>query len=210
MNSIDTVEADGIRKTILLHSSNNARLITSPALISGRENVNAPEDDKFRKSRIPVAVLLEGKFQSLFSNRLPKALRDSLARMSGGFQARCSTDNRIIVVGDGDMVLNSVVKGNQPIDMGMNPFTYGTQREFPFANRTFLQNCLDYLVNEDGLSEAKSKDYVARLLDPVKVNEQKQQWQLINIAAPVLLVVLFAWIFQWLRRRKYNRKMTES
>lgn len=210
VNSIDTVEAEGIRKTILLHSSNNARLISSPALISGRENVNAPEDEKFKKSRIPVAVLLEGKFQSLYTNRLPQVMRDSLARTSGGFQTVCPADNRMIVVGDGDMVLNSVVKGNQPIEMGMNPFTFGTQREFPFANRTFLLNCLDYLVNEEGLSEAKSKDYVTRLLDPVKVNEQKQQWQLINIAAPLLLVVMFAGLFQWLRRRKYNRKMEEN
>ena len=65
-------------------------------------------------------------------------------------------------------------------------------------------------MNEEGCLEAKSKDYVTRLLDPVKVNEQKQQWQLINIAAPLLLVVMFAGLFQWLRRRKYNRKMEEN
>ena len=49
--------------------------------------------------------------------------------------------------------------------MGMNKYTIGTQREFPFANKAFLQNCLDYLINENGLSEAKAKDYTAKLLD---------------------------------------------
>ena len=93
----------------------------------------------------------------------------------------------MIIVGDGDIVLNSVVKGNQPIAMGMNPFTFGTQREFPFANREFLQNCLEYLVNEDDLSDAKAKDYVVRLLDTKKVNESKNFWQAINIGLPVLM-----------------------
>jgi ABC-type uncharacterized transport system involved in gliding motility auxiliary subunit len=89
--------------------------------------------------------------------------------------------------------------------MGMNPYTYGTQRAFPFANKDFVQNCLEYLINENGLSEAKAKDYVVRLLDTKKVNEQKTMWQVINIAVPVLLVILFALVFQWIRRKKYSK-----
>ncbi|MBK9484021.1 MAG: Gldg family protein [Chitinophagaceae bacterium] len=65
VNSIDTVGAEGIKKTFLLSSSPNSRIIATPALISGSENVNAPRDEKFNKANIPVAVLLEGKFQSL-------------------------------------------------------------------------------------------------------------------------------------------------
>jgi ABC-type uncharacterized transport system involved in gliding motility auxiliary subunit len=89
--------------------------------------------------------------------------------------------------------------------MGINPFTYGSQREFPFANGEFLQNCLDYLINENGLSEAKAKDYVVRLLDTKKVSNEKTNWQVINIAAPVLIVLLFALVFQWIRRRRYHK-----
>jgi ABC-type uncharacterized transport system involved in gliding motility auxiliary subunit len=89
--------------------------------------------------------------------------------------------------------------------MGMNPYTYGTQRALPFANKDFVQNCLEYLINENGLSEAKAKDYVVRLLDTKKVNEQKTMWQVINIAVPVLLVILFALVFQWIRRKKYSK-----
>lgn len=204
VNSIDTVEAAGIKKTVLLSSSPNSRTIATPALISGKENINAAEDEKYKKSNIPVAVLLEGKFQSLYSNRVSQAMKDSLEKYGAFFQQQALTDNKIIVVADGDMVLNSVQK-NEPLPMGVNPYTYGSQYQYEFANKDFLQNCLDYLINPSGLAEAKAKDYTLRLLDTKKITEQKTTWQLINIAVPVLLVFLFAVIYQWRRKRKYTK-----
>ncbi|MEP7163984.1 MAG: gliding motility-associated ABC transporter substrate-binding protein GldG [Ferruginibacter sp.] len=207
VNSLDTVETDGIRKTVLLSSSANARTIAAPALISGKENVNAPEDEKFKTADIPVGILLEGKFSSMYKNRLSQAMTDSLEKYGEEFQPQAIHNNKMIIVADGDIVLNDVVK-NEPIPMGMNAFTYGSQYEYRFANKDFLQNCLDYLVDQSGLSEAKAKDYTLRLLDTKKLNEQKTAWQLLNIAAPIILVILFAFIFQWLRRRKYSSKNT--
>jgi ABC-2 type transport system permease protein len=204
VNSLDTVEAEGIKKTVILSSSANARTIGSPAVISNKENVNAPEDAKFKRSNIPTAILLEGKFRSMFANRLSQAMSDSLRQYNLSFLPQCISNNKIIVVGDGDIVLNSLSKGN-PIPMGMNKYTFGTQREFPFANKEFVQNCLDYLVNENDLSEAKAKDYVVRLLDTKKTEEQKTFWQIINIIVPISIVLLFAIIFQWLRKRKYTK-----
>ncbi len=204
VNSIDTVEAEGIKKTILLSSSANSRVIATPALISGKENVNAPEDAQFKKANIPVAVLLEGKFTSMFNNHLSQALNDSLKKYGGSFINQSLTNNKIIVVADGDMVLNAVVQ-NQPLPMGVNPYTYGTQYQYQFANREFLQNCLDYLINPSDLSEAKAKDYTLRLLDTKKIGEQRTLWQLVNIAIPILLVFIVAIIYQWWRKRKYTR-----
>lgn len=205
VNSIDTVEAEGIRKTVLLSSSPNARKIAIPALISGRETAQAPADEKYQTPNIAVAVLLEGRFNSLFKNRLSQALNDSLHHAGRDFLSQNIHDNKIIVVADGDLVLNNVVK-NEPIPMGMNPFTFGTgnQFEYRFANKDFLQNCLDYLVNQSGLSEAKAKDYTLRLLDKRKVDDQKLTWQLINTVLPVMAVVLFAIIYLWVRKRKYS------
>jgi gliding-associated putative ABC transporter substrate-binding component GldG len=202
VNSIDTVEAEGIKKTVLLSSSPNARTISTPALISGRENVNAPENDQFKKRDVPAAVLLEGKFQSLYQNRLSQAMKDSIEKYGGKFIPAASKPAKIIIAADGDIVLNGIAN-NQPIPMGMNQFAYGTQKEFPFANHDFLQNSMDYLIDRSGLMEAKSKDYTLRLLDPAKVEEQKTLWQVINITAPVFLVVLFAVIYQRRRKRKY-------
>ncbi|MBI3883914.1 MAG: Gldg family protein [Sphingobacteriales bacterium] len=204
VNSIDTVEAEGINKTILLSSSANARTIATPALISGRENVNAPENAKYRKADIPIAVLLEGRFESLYKNRLSKSMSDSLAAYGIQFEQQCIAPNKMIVVADGDIVLNSVKDGH-PIPMGMNPFAYGTQKEFPFANKDFLQNCMDYLVDQSGLSEAKAKDYTLRLLDPKKVEASREMWQIINIVVPILLVVLFGIFYQWRRKKLYTK-----
>ena len=204
VNSLDTVEAEGIKKTILLSSSGNARTIGAPAVISGAENVNAPEDAKYKKSNVPVAILLEGKFRSMFANRLSQAMADTLKQNGLSFLPQAVLNNKIIVVGDGDMVLNNIVKGN-PIPMGMNVYTYGTQAQVPFANKDFLQNCLDYLIDENGLSDAKAKDYVVRLLDNRKTAEQKNIWQVLNIAVPIFIIIIFGFIFQWLHKRKFTK-----
>ena len=107
----------------------------------------------------------------------------------------------MIIVSDGDMVLNGVVK-NEPLPMGMNSFTFGSQYEYRFANKDFLINCLDYLTDQSGLSESKAKDYTLRLLDTKKLASQKTQWQLLNIAAPILLVILFAIYFSMVTKKK--------
>lgn len=205
VNSIDTTEVEGIRKTVLLSSSKNARAITAPALISGKENVNAPEDDKFKTENIPAAVLLEGKFSSMFRNRLSTAFSDSLHKYGEEFVPEETEDNKLIVVADGDMILNDFSK-NQPLPMGVNPFTVGSQYEYRFANREFLQNCMEYLLDQSGLAEAKSKDYTLQLLDSKKVRAEETKWQIINIVAPILVVILFAVIFQFIRRKKYQVK----
>lgn len=201
-NSIDTVEVEGIKKTVLLSSSSNSRTISTPALISPNENSITPESDKYKKANIPTAVLLEGKFTSLFNNRLSQQMADSLTDYDAKFLPACVDNNKVIVVADGDIVLNSMAK-NQPLPMGVNPFV-SEQHQYQFANKQFLENCLDYLINPSGLSQAKAKDYTLRLLDSKKVEAEKTTWQLITIALPILLVILFAFIFQWLHKRKFT------
>ena len=95
----------GIRKTFLLQSSPNARTISTPALISLNENRNAPEDAQFKRQAVPAAVLLEGRFTSLFKGRISSAQRDSLAAQ-GGFKETGDSTGRMVVVADGDVVLN--------------------------------------------------------------------------------------------------------
>lgn len=204
VNSIDTLETEYITKTILLSSSANARTIGTPAIISGKENETAPQSEKYTRAFIPTAVLLEGKFNSLYRNRVMQWMKDSLDKYQVDYRQQNDNATSMIIVSDGDVVLNSVVKGNQPIPMGMNPYTYGSQREFPFANKEFLMNCLSYLLDKNGLNEAKAKDYVARLLDTKKVEEEKLQWQLINILVPIALLLLFGVVYNIVRKRKYS------
>ena len=203
VNSIDTVDAPLIKKTILLSSSSNARTIETPALISGDENRNAPEDAAFKKKDIPAGVLLEGKFTSLYKNRVSQAVMDSLMQFNTPFLTQNVTDNKMIIIADGDIVLNNALQGN-PLPMGMNSYTVETQYQYQFANKEFVENCLEYLINNAGLIEARAKDYTLRLIDPKKAADEKTKWQLINLALPVLLVILFGIIYQWWRRKKYS------
>ncbi|HKZ65965.1 MAG TPA: hypothetical protein VJ111_06410, partial [Chitinophagaceae bacterium] len=90
-----------------------------------------------------------------------------------------------------------------PLPLGVNLFTAGSQYEYQFANREFLLNCMEYLVNNPAISETRNKDIVLRLLDTQKVQEKKTFWQFINIGLPVLLVILTGFIYQQVRKRKY-------
>jgi len=202
VNSIDTITTSGIAKTVLLSSSPNSRVISTPALISLNENRNVAEDEKFKQSDIPVAVLLEGKFTSLYRNRISQAQKDTLGSSGIPFK-EISADNKMIVVGDGDIVLNDVSAKEGPLPLGVNLFTAGSQYEYQFANREFLLNCMEYLVNNPAIIETRNKDIVLRLLDTQKVQEKKTLWQFINIVLPVLLVILAGFIYQQTRKRKY-------
>jgi gliding-associated putative ABC transporter substrate-binding component GldG len=203
VNSIDTVRSDNVNKTILLSSSANSRTIATPALISGEENRNAPQDELFKRKNVIAGILLEGKFKSLYANRLPLNIMDSLERYGTPFQTSSLVDNKMIIVSDGDMVLNRELQ-SQPLPMGINPYTVEAKGQYMVANRDFLQNSLDYLINNSGLSEAKSKDYILRLLDSRKVKEERTMWQIINIVLPILLVFIFGFIYQFWRKRRYS------
>ena len=215
-NSIDTIQVNGVRKLPLLVTSPNSRIISTPALISLNENKNVPEDVNFKRNAIPVAILLEGRFTSLFKNRISRAQLDTLSLIGEAFR-ETSEVSKIIVAADGDILFNDFLPGEGPnaapvpIQMGWNKYTYReylnqteTGRFFrPVANREFLLNCIEYQVSNPGISETRNKDVVLRLLDSQKVKEQKTTWQFINIALPVLLVILFGWIYQQVRKRKY-------
>jgi ABC-2 type transport system permease protein len=200
VNSIDTVKAAGINKTVLLSTSANGRAISTPALISF-ESIKVAEDPSvFNKPYLPVAMLLEGKFSSLYANRLSGAKADSIQKISGRpYLANGAKEAKIIVVADGDIVLNEVDEQRGPMPMG-----YSKDINYSFANQDFFQNCVEYLTDPAGILESRSKDFTLRLLDAKKVENNRSFWQLINIGAPILLVILFGLIYQTVRRKKYQ------
>ena len=199
---MDTITTPGIAKTVLLSSSPNSRVISTPALISLNENRNAPLDEKFKQANIPVAVLLEGKFTSLYRNRISQSQKDTLVSYGTPFRD-ISDDNKMIIIGDGDMALNDVSATEGPLAMGVNLYTIGSQYEYQFANREFLLNCLEYLVNNPSIIETRNKDIVLRLLDTKKVEDNRAIWQFINIGLPVVLIIITGFIYQQIRKRKY-------
>ncbi|MBL0883994.1 MAG: gliding motility-associated ABC transporter substrate-binding protein GldG, partial [Chitinophagaceae bacterium] len=199
-SSIDTVKASGIQKTILLASDTNSRSISSPALVT-LNSVKSEEDlFTFNRSYVPVAVLLEGKFQSLFANRAGADLMDSVQRTTGKpFQRVALNEGKQIVVSDADIVTNALSNTTGPLPMGELPF-----EGYRFANREFFLNCIDYLVSNNGLFESRNKTIVLRLLDKEKIASQKNTWQFINIVTPLLVLAIAGGMIQWRRKKKYG------
>ena len=198
-NSIDMVQAPGIEKTVLLQSSDNARTASTPAIISLESVKQAMESRMFNKSAIPVAVLLEGKFRSLFANRVPTAVADSFTSVyHQPFLPEAQAPSRVIVCADADIFMNEVTQ-QRPFPMG-----FDKDISYTFANQDFVENAIEYMVNPSRILETRSKDYTLRLLDPAKVEKDRSFWQFINIGLPLLLVLLGGYAYQLLRRRKYQ------
>lgn len=199
-SSIDTVKSPGIQKTVLLASDTNSRVISSPAMVS-LQSVKTEDDLRtFTRSYVPVAVLLEGKFTSLYANRFTDDLRDSLQLFSAQpFIPAAIKPAKQIIISDADVVTNVVTQSQGPLPMGMQQY-----ENYQFANKDFLLNALDYMVNNNGLLETRSKDFTLRLLDKQKITEQKTIWQSINIGIPILLVLLFGWLYQLKRKRDFE------
>lgn len=198
-NSIDTVK-NNIRKTILLSTSESSRLITTPAIVT-LNSIKTEDDLKtFNQSFIPVAVLLEGRFSSLYTNRLSSGMLDTLAGLyKQPFRAATEKEGKMIVVSDADLVANVVTANEGPLFMGYNQFTNNQ-----YANKDFFLNCIQYLTDSSGILETRGKDFTLRLLDTKKTEEDRVQWQLMNIGLPVVLVLLFGVVYQAVRKRKYQ------
>jgi ABC-2 type transport system permease protein len=105
----------------------------------------------------------------------------------------------MIIVADGDLVMNAVTQKEGPLPMGMNMYT-----RQQYANREFLLNAVEYMVDNSGILETRGKDYTLRLLDKSAVEEQKLKWQLLNIVLPIIIVIIFIAIYQLLRKRKFG------
>jgi gliding-associated putative ABC transporter substrate-binding component GldG len=197
-NSIDTVGSGDIKKTVLLATSATSRSLSTPAIVSLNSAKTKEDLRTFNRKNIPIAMLLEGKFPSLYSNRLSKSKADSLARYGSPFLPS-SPENKMIVVSDADIVSNVFTEKEGPLQMGENQFS-----GYKYANREFFINCIEYLTNPSGILEARAKDFSLRLLDPKKVEQDKSLWQVVNIIVPIFIIIIFGFIYQFLRKRKYQ------
>ena len=191
-NPIDTLK-NGIKKTILLESSQYSKKIGTPTEIN--LNIVAEEtspNDYLNKGKIPLSVLLEGSFRSMFENRV-------LPFEQKTFQAT-GQKNKMIVISDGDLIKNQLDKNFQPVELG-----YDQRSGNLYDNKDFLINCVNYLLDDTGLINIRSKDLDLPLLDKEKVYENYTRTQILTIGLPILILVLFGVVFTFLRKRKYSK-----
>ena len=190
-SSIDTIK-NNINKTILLHSSKQSRISPTPAKVSLGILENPPPLTSFNKENLPIAVLLEGEFESVFKNRiLPKNQKLNFVSQSKKTQ--------MIVVSDGDLIRNSVSNNGDIYPLGYDRFI---KYSYP-GNKKFIMNSIHFLCDETGLTQLKAKEIKLRLLDKEKIKNNKTFIQLINILLPLLILLIFAFIFTKMKKKKY-------
>ena len=192
-NQIDTLK-NGIKKTVLLQSSPYSRAIGTPVEVNLDMVTERPEQSEFAgKGNIPVAVLLEGKFNSVYQNRvLPFAEKTYIPE--------AKRNNKMIVIADGDVIKNDLDKNFQPLELGYDKWTNKL-----YGNKEFVMNCVNYLLDENGLINIRNKEVNLPILDKEKVYEKYTQSQFITVGLPIVLLAVFGLLFAFLRKRKYAR-----
>lgn len=196
VSSIDLIGANDVKSTVLLSSSRYSKLSTAPARVSLGVMEFKPGPKMFPLKDIPMAVLLEGKFTSAFKNRI--ASKEITNNKDIGFKEN-GVQNQMIIISDGDIIANDTAKGNA-MPLGYDRFTRNT-----FGNKSFIQNCIDFLCDDSNLMQVRNKVFKLRLIDPNVMEKDNQVLKILNAGVPVLLIVFFGTVKTYNRRKKYNR-----
>lgn len=200
VGTIDTIKTKTpVKKTVLLESSQRSMLQYSPVTMDFEFLRYDLDSSKFNKQNLPMALLLEGTFSSLYENRMEQDMLNMLQQIGKPYRAE-SLPTRMIVVADGDVAKNKINIEKQ----SYSPLGYNEVDRYLFANKDFVINSLEYLLDEQGVAEARGREVKLRMLDTVQAQEEKTKWRLINIALPLALLALFGWVFQWWRKRRWS------
>lgn len=194
VSTLDTIKADGVKKTPLVFSSNYTKKADAPVRIAFQDMVQEPNIEEFRLANLPLVYLLEGDFTSYYKNRfLPEGF-DQLSFSDAG------NKGKILVAGDGNVVKSNVdMASGDPLPLGEDPFATDL-----LANRIFIQNAVNYLLEPDGIIASRTKQYKIRPLDKVKIRDNKSYWYFLNIAAPVGLILIAGSLKVFWRKRRFG------
>ncbi len=187
-NQIDTLK-NSIQKTVLLRSSELTKLEGVPREINLEEATKEPDTKFYNKGNQTLAVLLEGKFTSAYKNLIKPVKLDKMVDQS--------PSTKMIVIADGDVIKNNVDR-NGPTDLS---FDRSSNQEV--GNKEFLLNAVNYLLDDNGLINIRSREVAVAFLNQQKIAKEKTKWQLLNIALPLVLLGLFGFIFNFIRKKKY-------
>ncbi len=183
---------NSVKKTVLLSSSEYSRPIGTPTQISLDIVTEETKPEEYTgKGLMPVAVLLEGQFNSMYTNRVLPFKDTSFKKES--------TTNKMIVISDGDVIKNQIDKGT-PLELGFDKWTNNL-----YGNKEFLMNCVNYLLDDTGLINIRSKDVNLPLLDKEKVYQNYSWAQMITVGLPIVILALFGFLFTYLRKKAYSK-----
>lgn len=194
--SIDTLNNPAIKKTVLLRSSDYSRVLSAPVRVDLSTSRLDLQPEMFRRNsngNFIMGILLEGDFVSNFQYRYDASKTPDMP-----FKDHVE-NNKMIVISDGDVIRNQFKKSTGEVfPLGFDRYTQET-----FGNKKLIQNCIDYLCDDSGIIEIRSKEITLRMLDKGKVKKERTFWTLLNIGLPISLILFFGLINKWVRKRKY-------
>ena len=197
VSSIDTIEVPHVDKTFLLSTSPYTRTVAVPTIIDLRLLQHAIDESRYAGPPAYAAVLLEGQFESLFSNRMNPGVD-----IPQNWSIRpYSLPAAMIVVADGDIIRNQFASSGQPLPLGYDRFSGET-----FGNKEFLINCINYLTDDSGIIAARNREVRLRMLDRTIMQQNKTYLQIMNLVLPVLFILLTGLARMVLRKARYARK----
>lgn len=195
---IEAVDSDSkISKNVVLATSSNTHLTQTPATISLAFMPDLKDKNYFNLSHVPVGAVLEGSFPSAFANRMPPPELQPAPEI-----IKSSPKTRQIVIADGDIIRNDVQQSGDSI--ATFPLGFDRYMNQQFGNNELIVNMLLYLTDNDGWMDLRSRTIPLRLLNKNKVTSQRLQWQLINVLLPLVILLIFGIVYQWMRKRKYT------
>ena len=190
-NPIDVLKND-IKKTVLLQSSIYSKKIGTPVEIDLKTVNEKPNPQDYTPGNLPVGLLLEGYFSSVYENRV-------LPFKDPDFKAKGKA-SKMIVIADGDIIKNQLDEKGQPMELGYDKWTNQM-----YSNKEFLMNCVNYLLDDNGLINIRSKEVDLPLLDKEKVYEEYTYTQLLTVGLPLLILTLFGIAITYFRKRQFAR-----
>ena len=186
-----------VNYSLLLATSDNTHILGTPTTIDLSQKLKPTDKSYFNVGYVPVAVAMEGVFESDFANRMvPKGISNVLAIRKQSFKTRQ------IVVADGSIIRNETeLNDSTRIPLGFD--RYMNQQ---FGNKDFIQNAVLYLADDDGWMQLRNRTLKLRLLNKKMTNDDRLTWQLLNVLIPIGLLLIFGIGYQIIRKRKYTRK----
>jgi len=199
ISSIDTIGTrPGIKRTVLLSTSELSRIIpvNFPYEIRLSEVNNQVDKNLFDKQNIPVSILLEGSFRSAFKGHVVNSMLPPGEKFIDQ-----SKPTKMIVVSDGDIIRNAVTSKGEVVPLDVDKYS---NMRFS-GNKEFLLNAVNYLCDEQGLMNLRNREFKLRLLSKDKIISQKTFWEIFNTFAPLLLILVFILIINYIHKKKYSK-----
>ena len=191
-----------LKKTVLFSSSVNSNEQFIPIRLSFDAVHSVADPNLFRGGPYPLAVLVEGVFPSLYENRITAEMENGLASIGQEFKTKSDDKGKMLFVSDGDLAANVI---SDLENERVYPLGYNRYDKRQYANKDFLVNAIEYMMDDYGLIESRGKELKLRLLNVQKARDEKTFWQSINLLLPLAFICVVGFAFFFWRKVNFSK-----